>query len=1592
MALLCLPYARSEENPAAPAVKEDPVSIFQSKIGDADVEFLMRGSWRATLSAATGLRFGPDAEVLFPFGLPGLGNGFFFEQVPALTFSVLLAQRWFLEVSVVSRLEDDTILLGYRGLPGEFVQRVLVGNKDTAIGSYDFLDLPAQSQSSLGASALFTTPYSSHELLLRYDSTTQAKKVFVGGGQVSELKYSPEVFLRGRYFMLPDANVENCTVYFEDKDGPYSDGLTPAKRYRAALASEIFLDAAQGFLYILIDPPGRILVHYMVGPDTVGDVGLGIGALPGTAGGYIDPSLGGTAFDWTVNFMFLGEDLRNRRFTINAQTCLVLWEPGTFSPFEMLSAYDLGKPAPEDISRVRVKLAPKGSPESGYTLPGPVFLSFNVVPGRRFFTVSRNLNARTDFTNHYPFPDPTHQLYGPALDHIPPYFEYMLYAEAATGVETYTLEANVIPDSIRVKRNGLEETRFTFNPSNYSLTFHTPILPNDRLEVTYRLGKTEKNAGDLVVGWGNRFPFDPLASLDLAFGLRWNILPGAYTEHAYEKTGALVFSAGLHGASEHFSYKVSGAVSYANPDTTGIMRLAGMEGRGLELEPGEDLASPASVPIEIVGLGVRGRLLYKNYREYDVLGGASLLPFDAVLPPEQVWSYTAGSKCGPYLVAGDASSSHGQSLVLDFELDNAGDWAGFQMPLAYKNGCPDLSGIHSLIASLRAVDVTGNFNVYFQIGAVAEDVDADGTLDEETSALAGGYTFDDSDNMVSLKVGGGPKNEGNGVINTEDIDGNGSLDLENSDLIFTAAPVNFSGDTGWSTYTRSVPDQNELKKARALRVIVVAAGGASNGRLLIDKLTLAGAAVYSEKDDPGATLTVREVRESMLAAPPAVSLPTAFPEVKDTFHAGGENQEVLEVYWDNGAIPFSKTIRAVLGDGAEGIRYRKFVLYVYRAAAFNANMDIELTDYQGRGIHASLPDASLGTLAWQKIELDFFNAQAVVNGTVVTAAVTVDTAYGSLAFFSLSVAGGDNDRTLLVDEIHLSEPEGRLGAAAAVAARLDLPGTRLAWGDVPVFSDVRVSEEASVGTAGFATLYSRPQEDGAFRSLTTAGAGIFMVGVEAEMLASASGDNISFSGGHTLTLPRIAFPVRFTDRYAQISGATGNEFFRENGLTVAFPAVVTLALQQHASSRDGVLSQNWSGTLNLPLLSPYTLSLTAHMSQAAGGFNREASWYLPGWVEGYVYTVPWDGGTASERTWQSTVTQVLGTKPLGVKLAYSTGYSSFDITTDTHRQKDTMSLRLSLPVTVDKLVIEPYYARSLTGLDTEAQTGDLGRDLAVHFSRYGAYRFFFTSIPFHEIIAPEANNDFLAQSAFAEQTVYKPEIGLTLSRQFGSSPFDLLLPSKVTVSYGKEFILQEGLFNAFERLSCAVLWNAINIFGAKSGRRLISLYDIDSYSTAVKTDFMFRETRELESTAFSLENAWTFEAAQGNKLVIRNNFNITDGETLTIGDKGACEYSWLVPVPGGIPLPLLDEKITRTGRIAHKESVEFGFQNLKETESAHPVTITLKHETAVQYPEFGYLRGEIALGIDSESYYESGALRNIFMTGIRLTLELNVKF
>ena len=142
----------------------------------------------------------------------------------------------------------------------------------------------------------------------------------------------------------------------------------------------------------------------------------------------------------------------------------------------------------------------------------------------------------------------------------------------------------------------------------------------------------------------------------MASGLRWNVVPGTYTEEAYKRTGSALVSAGLQGEVGPLRYEVSAAAGFTNPDTTGRMRLLGMEGQGREISLSESTAWPAAA----------------SRRRHAVrLAPGSLQPGNRGMLYYKDLPYETGSKPGPYVAS--------ENLVLDFDLDS-GQWVGTQIP------------------------------------------------------------------------------------------------------------------------------------------------------------------------------------------------------------------------------------------------------------------------------------------------------------------------------------------------------------------------------------------------------------------------------------------------------------------------------------------------------------------------------------------------------------------------------------------------------------------------------------------------------------------------------------------------------------------------------------------------------------------------------------------------------------------------------------------------------------------------------------------------------------------------------------------------
>lgn len=137
---------------------EAPTEIFSAKIGDADVNLTILGSWTAAVSFGKSLLFAPNLPVQLQDSFPSLDLGFIPLNTPDVTISLRMMQKYFLEVSALGSFADNSILFGYDGEPGEVLQRLAVGTKGIELEPSAFLQVPTQAAKEAGGSVPAAAP------------------------------------------------------------------------------------------------------------------------------------------------------------------------------------------------------------------------------------------------------------------------------------------------------------------------------------------------------------------------------------------------------------------------------------------------------------------------------------------------------------------------------------------------------------------------------------------------------------------------------------------------------------------------------------------------------------------------------------------------------------------------------------------------------------------------------------------------------------------------------------------------------------------------------------------------------------------------------------------------------------------------------------------------------------------------------------------------------------------------------------------------------------------------------------------------------------------------------------------------------------------------------------------------------------------------------------------------------------------------------------------------------------------------------------------------------------------------------------------
>ena len=533
VAALTLSVAGAESMAFQALPEEAPESLFDVKLGSAEAELLVNGSWNASATLQGGLLLGSSGDLSLADEQPLL-----FSQIPDLYISFLLYRKLFAEIRVSDTASETRYSLGCRGEEGELLREVRLGNDGISFPVLPFLSLGTGSYRSFGLAARLGTAAFSGRAMLRYDQAKRVTRKFVGGSEVTETVIQASAFLRGRWFVAPTATtVTNLVLYAASTSGSLagSDGAL----YRRLEVSEFSWSASTGLVSLAKPASTKVLAWY---PEYDG------------------------ASDGNV--------------TVDGHSCLLLFDPDDLSAAGLgrstlaLGRYVVSSSAGSDAfvrdrstglrdDSFAVRIDPSGYAEvTSGTANDPRTAAF-----RQPFASTMGEIYTTDYSGR------TTPAYLPALTKE---IVALVYASGST----IAIDSDVIEGSVEVRRNGVPDYAFTVDASAGRLELATAPGLDEEIEVSYLRQSAERSSGSLAAGLGGFFEFADGLEAWTALGLRWSVPGTSYAESGVSDPGSVVFTAGEKDGKGAFTQSLSLAGRWSTEVASGRYRIEGMESSG----------------------------------------------------------------------------------------------------------------------------------------------------------------------------------------------------------------------------------------------------------------------------------------------------------------------------------------------------------------------------------------------------------------------------------------------------------------------------------------------------------------------------------------------------------------------------------------------------------------------------------------------------------------------------------------------------------------------------------------------------------------------------------------------------------------------------------------------------------------------------------------------------------------------------------------------------------------------------------------------------------------------------------------------------
>lgn len=1523
--------------------------LFNMTINDSDVSLVMSGFWKGSLSFNWGISSGPLGTA------PDSGDSpLLFTQEADLALSLWIRKKWFLEVTFLDDYNLNTYRAGYQGFPGETVQYVGIGNTGLDFPVFPYLDLGGDSPSSFGAYGRFGSGGLNFHTMVRYDAAAREERIFVGNRERTFSSLSPEKTLRGISFVLPDEGISIPVVYFQDKDGDLADST--GGRWRLGKPSEYAASGVYGIVELAREVAGMAAVSYGTGAPWSASMGA-----------YDDGS--GTSFLSRVQNIFDdttplasrtikleeypqpgGGSLVPATLSIGGIPALVIYEPGTFSPFERQSRYRSPSAASEDAALVHPS---SGERIDGFTLfPADSFLALDLplytLTGenslRGIFELARDRQSadRRALTGMWPLTGggvfcPEIYLPGRPVFTEDISLRFTNYGPAGA----YAIGTDVIPGSVQVYRAGIPDSRISYDAGSGTVRLGTPAGFNEVLRITYLKRSEERRLGSLAAGLGLTYkPEKNPFSAEAAIGVRWNVSQEAYTEEGAASPGTAGFGGRVSWNYDRLKASAAVGLGFEQPDTTGLYRVAGMEGKSeLVMALSTQRAFISQAPLLLPALVLPGRadLVYRNYRKSDILGVSKLMPIDWTAP-------VVPGKEGPY----PAEDSGTEVCTAEFSLNDPGqNWTGFQVPLGEDGRL--LEQAKAVVVPLRFYDPN------IGSGSTIQVIAQFGTLKDP-----------------ELGTGENPN-----LIVEEP--------LYSSPSPGTVPPTTLIHDNS-VTITLDDAARRKLQNATHLRIIIVVSGGSFSGRLLVYKPYILGASWRAITLNASGSITGAE--------DPAVSIAEVRDPSLDTqqirrLHPSGTNH-VLKVEWNPSVSPFPP-VSSAGADGRTGTiplsRYRTASFYLKTPEALpetNPPSSINFGSFYlmiacgpsslGRAreivLQAEIPSGAFTGLQgqWVKVDLDYAGGGRAVriNGNLVPGAVLsyrpdalnpadtefpeADQAYIAVWIDSLSAASG----TFSLDEICLEEPVPSYRLNTGTTLTWSRPEDIVTIGGASVVSNFSINTALETGSTGN-PFVAETENHNAVQSRSRAGITVLDTALTGNFALHLSNDTSYWSGGHGIS--RSFGPLSLNEHF--YTAPYDNIF--DHRLSIGVDEAVYARLGSTVNYELLILRRAWDFSAGLRAIENgrpgFSLNGGLVYTEKPGSPEQWTPDYAETWTGSFSEMLPDAGsgdgvsGNVQNRDVRGGADFSLDRTPLGLHLSFDGSSSASNPAQLTQSlARGALEVPFAFGVVRGTLRSDRTFSRALYGT---------GFDITEDLERYGTALYdaapLWRSIPVYSLFDPGLNGALdaaLENSALRKQTEntrWSESLSLGLMFPERYDPLALILPSRFSSRVDRT--LEQRLDTRLDvfSLSSVLAFSGINLFGSMGTHPLFDFYRNDEFRHSVSGAASFPKGEDP---------VWRIQAEQNLMFFGFKGAEFGVTNTLTALSTGWIESAalvWTVPSEATLLASLYDRVMSKL-----KNNDRFpAFSALAESEyeRLRQETLELVIDRSGEYAEYALVLG-----------------------------------